>query len=116
MIAMAEAVNLRAIALLAGKRIIARNAAIVIQPKNLAVGAGGVLGLLDVAGGGRGHENRAVEREGQTGSADIGALFGSVEFLHFGERFPLEPGPSENGRRLIPFTGLAEGEIDPLIL
>ncbi len=40
----------------------------------------------------------------------------AVEFLHIGERFALKPGSSENGRGLIPFTRLAEGEIDPVIL
>ena len=66
LIPVAERVDLRPIARLANERIVAWDAAVVVQAKNLSVGARGVLRLLHHAGRGRGHENLAIQREGQT--------------------------------------------------
>src|SRR6476620_6802894 len=81
MVAMAERINLRAIAWFADKRVVARNAAVVVQAKNLAVRAHGVLRFLNLAGGGRGHQNSAVLSKGQTRAAYVGPLLCAVEFL-----------------------------------
>src|SRR5215469_7034968 len=116
MIAMAQRVNLRAIALLSKEGIVVGNAAILIQAKNLPISACEILRLLDFASGGRGHENRAVMSESQAGTADVGPLFRAVELLQLSERITNELRASENARGLVPFPGFAEGEIDPVIL
>src|ERR1051325_6498315 len=85
MIAMAERINLRAIALLSDKGIVARNAAVVVQAKNLAIRAHGILRFLNFACRGRGDQNRPIQREGQTRTAYIGPLLRAVKLLDLGE-------------------------------
>jgi len=85
MVAVAQGVDLGPVACLPDKRIVARNTAIVIQAKDLAVSARGVLRLFGHAGRGRGHQNRAVQSEGQARPADIRAWVRAVKFLHLRE-------------------------------